>query len=164
LVVDVVGTAAPAGGEERPGELVVPFPARTRRPAAGRGGGDPLAGCRRVPGDAGGLGRAAPQHVGPHVEIVVPGPRPPGEIDGGPHLNDLSDGPITRRNIAVRLLGLIVSDHRILPRIGPLEGQGTSAGTGRGRHSAGPPLALRCTAGPSLSEFVVVPVDHTHPL
>jgi len=62
------------------------------------------------------------------------------------------------------VLGLVVSDHRILRRIGPLEGQGTSAGTGRGRRSAGPPLALRCTAGPSLSEFVVVPVRHTHPL
>ena len=121
-------------------------------------------------GEPGGFGRAAPQHVGPHVEIVGPTPgslRSSGEVDRGPHLDDVGGfGTIVGESIAVGLLGLDegrpgVLDDRLLRRIRPLEGQRPA---GRGRTS-GRPLPLGPpTAGPPLREFVVVPVRHTHPL
>jgi hypothetical protein len=115
-----------------------------------------------MPGEPGGLGRAAAQHVGPDVEIIrAASLRPAGEIDG---LSEFSvvvfRHRLTRRNIAARLLAPIrkcgsLFDDRLLGRVGPLERQGSSPGS---------PLTLGPCRGPSLREFVVVPVDHAHPL
>jgi len=125
-----------------------------------------------MPGEPSGLGRAAAQHVGPDFEVVPSGSlHPAGEIDGLADLN-ITDFRVvvlrhrsTRRNIAVRLLAQFFFDDRpggsgvspgeIVGRVGPLEGQ---------RSSAGGPLTLGPCRGPSLREFVVVPVDHAHPL
>ncbi|MGH9008754.1 MAG: hypothetical protein ACRDYF_02790, partial [Acidimicrobiia bacterium] len=102
--------------------------------------------------------RAAAQHVGPDVEIVRPSAHgPAGEIDGVAHFSVVVffSHRSTRRNIAVRLLAQLLFDDRFLGRVGPLEGQGSSTGS---------PLTLGPCRGPSLREFVVVPVDHAHPL
>ncbi|HKY76845.1 MAG TPA: hypothetical protein VJS45_11935 [Acidimicrobiia bacterium] len=125
-----------------------------------------------MPGEASGLGRAAPQHVRPDLEVVPSASlHPSGEIDGVPDL-DLADLRVVvfrhrsiRRNIAVRLLaqfffddepgGPGLSPGRFSRRLGPLEGQSPSTGS---------PLTLGPCRGPSLREFVVVPVDHAHPL
>jgi hypothetical protein len=97
-----------------------------------------------VPGEPGGLRRTAAQHVGPHVEVVAPGPfGPAGEIDRGAHLGPRPPGghpgspglgrigpdiggPSVGRHIAVRLLGpnqklFSLVDRRVLGRVGPLE-------------------------------------------
>ena len=136
------------------GEFVAPFPALAGRPAPAGSAGDPLAGRGGMPGEPSGLGRAAPQDVGPDVEVVAPASlRSAGEVDG---VADPRDFPESRvvvlrlrsigRDIATGLLGpsheWAISDHRILRAGRPTGGAAPPAGAGRGRRSAGRPLTL----------------------
>ncbi|HEU5447606.1 MAG TPA: hypothetical protein VFW57_01235 [Acidimicrobiia bacterium] len=129
--------------------------------AAGGGRRDPLAGRRGMPGEPSGFGRSAAQHVGPDFEVVPSASlHPAGEVDGVTHSLAVVRVVVfrhrsTRRNIAVRLLAQLFIDDRLVGRVGPLEGQCSSTGS---------PLTLGPCRGPSLREFVVVPVDHAHPL
>ena len=124
-----------------------------------------------MPGEPSSFGRSAAQHVGPDFEVVPSASlHPAGEVDGVAHNLAVVRVVVfrhrsTRRNIAVRLLAQLFFDDspggpgvfpgKVSWRVLPLKGQSPSPGS---------PLTLGPCRGPSLREFVVVPVDHAHPL